>query len=85
MPLWYWITVGVLAVALGVMKFIKDNYLLYDIRIDDYYDEGVHCIFHPFTRHIEVINPETRKVVCVRYYHYCIVNKYFKRKGRKEE
>ena len=82
MPLWYWVTLVVLAAVLGVMKFIEDNYLRYDIHIDDDFIKGCRCVFHPFTGHIEVINPETDRVIYVKYHHYSIENKYFKRTGR---
>ena len=77
----------VVPLACAVFAFISfvDSRIRYDITIDGESIKGCLCEFHDRHGYLELTNPETKRVIIVRYKNYSVDRAYFYKKHRKEE
>lgn len=75
---WYYAICISLALVLYILVEFLESHTYYDINVDGENIKGCKCKFHDILGYLKVTNPETNRVIVIRYGFYSVEKTYFR-------
>ena len=75
---WYYVICIPLLFVIYILVEFLESHTYYDLNVDGEDIKNCHCKFHNVLGYLEIENPETKRVIIVRFDYYSIQNSYFR-------